>query len=153
MQFKYSYEVNELYETIVKMTLGFHTSMNQVIDLQHRENIAQMQALYAQMNPHFLYNTLSSIGRLAEESANPNVAQMCYKLTQMMRYSTQSISTPVAIKEELKHAVSFLELMKMRFEYQFQYEVWLDPALEEELVQSCCFSPFSKTALPMLSSR
>ncbi|HEY0828178.1 MAG TPA: histidine kinase, partial [Bacilli bacterium] len=141
-QFKYSFEVNELYETFVKMTLGLHSSMNQVIDLQSRENIAQMQALYAQMNPHFLYNTLTSIGRRAEESADPHVAQMCYKLTQMMRYSTLSISTPVAIKEELTHATSFLELMKMRFEHQFHYEVEIDPTIEEELVPKLLLQPF-----------
>ncbi|MCD9023755.1 cache domain-containing sensor histidine kinase [Cohnella silvisoli] len=141
MEFKYSYEVNELYETFVKMTLGLHGSMNQVIDLQNRENIAQMQALYAQMNPHFLYNTLTSIGRRAEESADPQVAQMCYKLTQMMRYSTLSISTPVTIQEELTHAASYLELMKVRFEHQFHYEVELDPAIKTEFVPKLILQP------------
>jgi two-component system sensor histidine kinase YesM len=142
MQAKYSNEVNELYETFVNMTLGLHSSMNQIIDLQSRENMAQMQALYAQMNPHFLYNTLTSIARLAEESEDPNVAKMCYKLTQMMRYSTMSISTPVAIREELTHAVSYLELMKMRFEHQFHYEAKIDSNLENEFVPKLLLQPF-----------
>ncbi|GGD62220.1 sensor histidine kinase [Paenibacillus nasutitermitis] len=141
VDFKYSYEVNELYETFVKMTLGLHSSMNQVIDLQQRQNIAQMQALYAQMNPHFLYNTLSSIGRRAEESADPQVAQMCYKLTKMMRYSTISLAEPVEMQEELTHAVSYLELMKLRYEHQFHYEAKCDSTLEIESVPKLILQP------------
>ncbi|MFC3799451.1 histidine kinase [Cohnella sp. GCM10012308] len=140
--FAYSREVNDLYETFVKMTQRLHRSMNELIDLRSRESTAQIQALYAQTNPHFLYNTLTSIGRHAEEADDREVAEMCYALTQMLRYSSVAPAAPVAVREELANARAYLELMKLRYEFQLQFDIALDPLLAEEPIPKLIVQPF-----------
>ncbi len=141
IEYNHSQELNELYDTFMKMTVGLRRSMNRILDLQHRENVAQMQALYAQMNPHFLYNTLTSIARRAEEAGETLVARMCYKLTSMMRYSTAAIAMPATAGDEFTNAVAYLDLMKLRYEDQFQYEAELQPDLSGMSVPRLILQP------------
>jgi len=143
---KFSGEMRELLEAVVHMKDRLNHSLNRLVESQQREAMAQFQSMQAQMNPHFLYNTLSSIGYLAEEDGAERLSQMCYKLTGMMRYVGLPVSEGVALKQEADYIVSYLELLKLRYEDDFAFEIRLDPALEQIPVPKFSLQPFVENA-------
>jgi hypothetical protein len=76
---------------------------------------AELQYLKAQVNPHFLYNTLNSIYALALQKSD-NTANAVQQLSGLMRYIlTESSSDTVPLQKEIRHIESFIELQRLRF--------------------------------------
>ncbi|WP_256759706.1 sensor histidine kinase [Cohnella sp. WQ 127256] len=120
---KATYEIQELYDGVVSMKTRLNNSVDQFIDSQKRENLAHMRALHNQLQPHFVFNTLSSIGALAENSGADQAAAMSYKMMHLMEYISQPNTDPVQMQEELNFTESYLQLMKLRYQDNFSYEV------------------------------
>ncbi|XID93884.1 sensor histidine kinase [Paenibacillaceae bacterium WGS1546] len=103
-------------------------SMNQTVELRSSEAKAQLFALQAQMDPHFLYNTLSVISAAGQEEGAAKVTEMCGKFANMIRYSTSpKENTSVLLSDELEHTNNYLELMKERFEKHLNYTIHAHP--------------------------
>lgn len=109
----------------------FRTMMETINNLIMREyqlaianKTNQLKALQAQINPHFLYNSLQSIGTLALQHNAPQVYSLISSLAKMMRYSMNS-DTVVPFASELSHVKAYLELQMQRFEHKLavKYEV------------------------------
>jgi two-component system sensor histidine kinase YesM len=84
------------------------------LDIANKTN--QLKALQAQVNPHFLYNALQSIGTLALQHEAPKIYHLLSALAKMMRYSMNTSEGIVTIKQELDHVKSYLQLQLQRFE-------------------------------------
>ncbi|WP_307450113.1 MULTISPECIES: sensor histidine kinase [unclassified Chryseobacterium] len=84
---------------------------------------AQLQLLQEQLNPHFLFNTLSSLSAIVRE--NPNLAQnYILHLSKIFRYTlVHSGNNMVSLEKELEHLKSYIQLVKMRLENAFQIHV------------------------------
>ncbi|RKN85629.1 sensor histidine kinase [Paenibacillus ginsengarvi] len=83
------------------------------LELANRTN--QLKALQAQIQPHFLYNALQSIGTLALQMNAPNVYKLIASLGKMMRYSMNTGETSVPLAKEIDHIRSYMELQRNRF--------------------------------------
>lgn len=84
---------------------------------------AQLQLLQEQLNPHFLFNTLSSLSAIVRE--NPNLAQnYILHLSKIFRYTlVRSGNNLVSLEKELEHLKSYIQLVKMRLENAFQIHI------------------------------
>lgn len=80
----------------------------------------ELKALQAQINPHFLNNSLQSIGSVALQEGNRDVYRLISSLGRMMRYSMNTNETIVTLRDELEYAGSYLHLQKQRFREQFE---------------------------------
>ncbi|MCU6709281.1 histidine kinase [Paenibacillus sp. J5C_2022] len=111
---------------------GMMDTINNLILRKYKLELAnktnQLQALQAQIDPHFLYNTLQSIGTVALQHSVPRVYTLLSSLADMMRYNMRSDETVVTLQEEVNHLRLYLELQSERFDSQFQV-VW---ELEED---------------------
>ncbi|MGO4350174.1 sensor histidine kinase [Paenibacillus sp. MCAF9] len=99
--------------------------------LKTNESVARMQALQAQINPHFLYNTLTSIYSEALEAGADNVCRMVKSLSSMFRYTTEFHQERVPLSAELQHVQNYLEIQKFRFEDKLEFKIdipvqWMD---------------------------
>ncbi|MFC3803892.1 sensor histidine kinase [Cohnella sp. GCM10012308] len=139
-------EIAILYSTFEDMKERLNHSLNEMIQAQKRENLAHLQAMYAQMNPHFLFNTLTSMASYADESGFPEYARISQQLSGMLRYSTNALSDSVTLKQEMQYTVQYMALMQFRYEGQFSYEVRVEPALEEEPVPKFLLQPLAENA-------
>lgn len=83
---------------------------------------SQMKALEAQINAHFLYNTLEAINSIAEIEEVESISVMALALGDMFRYSIKTKGELVLLKEELTHVHNFVAIQQIRFENGFQYE-------------------------------
>ncbi len=134
-------EIGALYITFEQMRTRLNHSLNDVLQAQKRENLAHLHAMYAQMNPHFLFNTLTSMSSHAEESGFHEYARISQKLSGMLRYATTSVTNTVTLKQEMGYVTQYMELMQFRYETQFSFQFRLDPALEDEMVPKFLLQP------------
>lgn len=117
-------ELESLSSTIVHMQEKLKSSMEEVICLRTFEAQSKMLALQAQMQPHFLYNTLMTIAAMAEEQENEEVARTCYSLTRMLRYISSDNVERVTLTDELNHLTDYINIMRERFpETEVVYQV------------------------------
>lgn len=123
------YEVNELSCSFNQMVYKIKRLMEQVVEEQQLLRKSEMRALEAQINPHFLYNTLDSIMWMAESGDQKNVVKMIAALAQFFRISLSCGSETIPVKDEMKHAENYLVIQKMRYNDQFDYEIVFDPAV------------------------
>lgn len=115
-------------DEIGMLTKRFRTMMETINNLILREyklelssKTSQLKALQAQINPHFLNNTLQIIGTLALELKVPQIYTLISALAKMMHYSMHNSDSTVTLKDELEHVNAYMELQKERFENRFSY--------------------------------
>lgn len=116
-------ELEELNESFVEMCARLKESLDEVVSARSHEIQARMLALQAQMNPHFLYNTLSTMSIKAEKNGQHEIVGMCQNLSDMLRYITVESSKPVELSQEMDYLRQYLALMKIRYADQFAYRI------------------------------
>jgi two-component system sensor histidine kinase YesM len=108
-------EVVHLYHAFKGMLVRLEESKQHAVDAHSRELQAQFLALQAQMNPHFLYNTLTLIGMMGIEDGNEEILKISSELVQMLRYITYESRELVTLEEEVQHSLRYLDIMKTRY--------------------------------------
>jgi two-component system sensor histidine kinase YesM len=89
------------------------------LELENKTN--QLKVLHSQINPHFLYNTLQSIGTMALKSRVPEIYSSLTDLSQIMRYSMNMDEDVVPLAKEINYIKSYLLLQKQRFGDDLNY--------------------------------
>ncbi|MDR0269212.1 sensor histidine kinase [Paenibacillus sp.] len=106
-------------------------TINNLILREYRLELAnktnQLKALQAQINPHFLYNTLQSIGTLALQNNVPRIYALLSSLAKIMRYSMNNNDALVTLRDEAEHVKLYLDLQKERFDDQLEFSIELEP--------------------------
>lgn len=124
-----AYELTALGDAYHTMVQRLEQSLDETVTARSHEIRARMLALQAQMNPHFLYNTITIISIRAEQQGADDVVEMCRCLTAMLRYVTQESAAPVPLQAELDHLQQYLYLMECRFPGQFDVQLDLPQPL------------------------
>ncbi len=109
------------------------------LEIENKKN--QLKALQSQINPHFLYNALQSIGTLALKNQGTRVYSLLTSLTQMMRYGMNIEENFVPLNREIEYARSYLTLQKQRFDDKFNYVIDVQSAINSALVPKMIFQP------------
>ena len=116
-----NWAVEESIEEIRELGMAFTAMMRRLTTAVVFEKKAYMQALQAQMNPHFLYNTLSMLSSMGIEAGNDNIVYACERLSNLMRYTADAGSS--SLDREAGSIRDYLEIMKLRYEDCFSYEI------------------------------
>lgn len=109
------------------------------LDIENKES--QLRVLRSQINPHFLYNALQSIGTLALKSKAVPVYSLLTSLSKIMRYSMNMKEDVVPFISELMHVKSYLLLQKQRFDEQFEFELNVTKEAQEILIPKMILQP------------
>lgn len=97
------------------------------LELANKTN--QLRALQAQINPHFLNNTIQIIGTLALELGVPRIYALLSALARMMRYSMDNEANTITLQGELTHLKAYVELQKERYENRFAFFVDVEDSM------------------------
>lgn len=118
-------EVEVLNESYNRMQKRLRKSLDDIVASRTLTMHAQLMSLQAQMDAHFLYNTLTIISIIAEENEDMEASAMCIKLTEMLRYTTEDYSKDTSLMQELHHCQNYTDLMAIRFgsKIRFTYDV------------------------------
>ena len=121
--------------------------IGQVTTEQIRLRKAEFELLQAQINPHFLYNTLDAIVWLAEAGEQRKVVSMVGSLSEFFRMSLNQGKDIVTIKEELQHIRSYLEIQQMRYQDILEYEIDIPQELFDDRIPKITIQPLVENAL------
>jgi two-component system sensor histidine kinase YesM len=114
---------------------------------QERVQLADLRTLQAQINPHFLYNTLDSILWMAEDENKQSVIKMVKALSRFFRLSLNKGRDWISIKTELEHVENYLVIQQMRYRDILQYEINVDPALQIYPIMKMSLQPLVENAI------
>lgn len=137
----FSYELTMLSDAYTEMVSRLQDSLNQTVLSKSSEIHARMIALQAQMNPHFLYNTITVISIKAEDSGNTDIVHMCDSLVSMLRYVTIENHSLVTVRCELEYVDKYLSLMEYRYPEHFKVSTTLPDALYELAIPKLLLHP------------
>ena len=121
------------------------------LQLQQQAQVVEQRLLRSQMNPHFFFNTLSSIQRFLFEREDTRVAvRYLAKLSKLMRQILEnSRETYISLGDEINTLENYLSLQKLRYEDQFQYSIEVSPGLDVDdiLIPPMIAQPFVENAI------
>lgn len=123
-------------------------SLNYVAETQKR--LAQINALQAQINPHFLYNTIDGIRAKVldrEHSSRDDVAEMLVMLAHLFRYSADISENIVYLEDEISYVESYLEMQHIRFGDGFHYDIHVQSDLLYMGIPKLILQPLIENAI------
>ncbi|WP_143319359.1 sensor histidine kinase [Clostridium sp. HBUAS56010] len=116
-------------------------------ELEKRFSMAQLQLIKSQLNPHFLFNTLNMMTRMAQMEEAPVTEEMLVAIGNLLRYSLRTSSAFEPLEQELKVVKDYMYIHQMRFGDRFRWEISCDRALYQEEVPVFMLQPLVENAV------
>lgn len=139
-------EFGQLAASFDAMTAQLEQYMKEQVAQQKKLNEVQIAMMQAQLNPHFLYNTLDTMKWVAKANHILEIATLSAKLAKILR---TSISSPqmITLKEEMELVDSYAEIQKIRFGGRFTFTSELPQELSEIFVPKLMIQPIVENAM------
>lgn len=119
----------------------------QLEERDEEKRVLELQALQAQINPHFLYNTLASIRFLVEMNMEEQATQSLLALARLLKGTFSDHRKLIPLCEEMDSLKNYLILMENRYQDAFTWRLDLDPAAEKLLVPRVTLQPLAENAI------
>ena len=139
-------EVSQLKRSFERLLERINLSTRQRVQAQQEEARAYLLALQSQMSPHFLYNTLNTIGLIAEENGQQVVADISRQLVGMLRYVGDFSRSKVPLSEEIAFCEKYLSLLKSRYEDGLSYAIEVKGDTEAVIVPKLILQPLCENS-------
>lgn len=142
-----SHEIRHLGRTIRSLVGQMHNLMEVRVKEQKEKRRSELNALQAQINPHFLYNTLDSVIWMIEAEKYPEAISMIKSLASLFRISLSKGNNIITIKDEITHARNYLAIQKVRYKNRFEANINIDPAIENCVTIKLIIQPLIENAI------
>jgi two-component system sensor histidine kinase YesM len=145
-----SYNADELgyiQRSFDEMAVEIKGLIDKVYQQQEAKRIAELNALQAQINPHFLYNTLNSVHCLAKINHQKQISDIMINLGSLLRISLDSTAEMLPLKDEIKYTQSFLYIANIRWENRFELYVDLSSAMENVMIPKLTLQPLVENCI------
>lgn len=140
-------EIRELAREYDVMVGRIRELMEANVREQELKRKSDLKALQAQINPHFLYNTLDSIIWMGEMKQNEQVVQMTSALSKLFRISISKGREIIPISDEIAHVESYLTIQEMRYRDSFTYSIDVDPDIRDLSTLKITLQPLVENAI------
>jgi two-component system sensor histidine kinase YesM len=141
-------------DEITELRLSFNIMTSKIRDLldakiREQENLkkAEFKAMQAQINPHFLYNTLDTIVWMAESNKPDQVIEIVRTLSRFFRIALSRGKDWISIKEEIEHVRSYLHIQKIRYRDILDYKIEVDESILDGTILKLTLQPLVENAL------
>ncbi|SHI48063.1 sensor histidine kinase [Pseudobutyrivibrio xylanivorans] len=142
-----SHEIRHLGRTIKSLVGQMHKLMDERVKEQKEKRKSELNALQAQINPHFLYNTLDSVIWMIEAEKYPEAISMIKSLASLFRISLSKGNNIITIKDEITHARNYLAIQKVRYKNRFEANIEIDPEIENCVTIKLIIQPLIENAI------
>lgn len=116
-------------------------------ELESELHKARLQALQAQINAHFLFNSLNTIARLAMLENAPRAERITYALARLLRYSLRQVESTVTLADEIDQVSSYLEIQKARFQDRLDVNISCEATCADFRLPGMILQPLVENAL------
>jgi hypothetical protein len=134
----------------LKLQLERSNKEKQLADLANKAMELEMKALRAQMNPHFIFNSLNAINRFILQNNKAQASEYLTKFSRLVRLTLQnSQAALISLESELEALQLYLELEAVRFEQRFEFAVHVDKEIDDVMlkVPPLIIQPFAENAI------
>lgn len=118
-----------------------------VSQVQKQKRKAELKALQAQINPHFLYNTLNAITWQAAEQGEEEISILSNSLGKFFRITLSKGAEIITLKEELEHVTSYLDIQSIRYHSRLSYEVEIDESWLDIRIIKLILQPLAENSI------
>ena len=115
-----TYELQMLYENYDQMIRTIHDLMEQQKQTLQDKQMSELRAMQAQINPHFIYNTLDAVSAIALMNGEEEIFDLVTELTELLKYSIRFQRQTVALEMELSFVLKYLHIQKIRLDNRFE---------------------------------
>ncbi|WP_339294253.1 sensor histidine kinase [Paenibacillus sp. FSL W7-1279] len=143
----HSREISGLARSFNVMVLKVKELMDQIVIEQEIKRKSELNALQAQINPHFLYNTLDSIIWMAESKKHDEVILMTSALARLFRASLSKGREMIPIATEVEHITNYLKIQQMRYQDKIRFTLDMDRELYPYLTLKVLLQPLVENAI------
>lgn len=140
-------EIEELDEGINKMARKISILLENVRQEKEMQHLTELQLIQAQVNPHFLYNTLDTIVWLIEGGMTDDAVEMISSLSIFFRTSLSKGNDIIPLSEEERHTLSYLEIQQYRYRDILEFEINIPKELGGIPVPKLSIQPLAENAL------
>ena len=147
VEFKYKDEIGQLGEGYNTMVENIRELIDKAYVLQIKEHEAELNALQAQINPHFLYNTLDTIFWKAEAQGEKEISEMVYSLSKLFRLSLNRGKGSTLVAREKELIEHYLLLQKIRFKSKLSYEIHISTDILGYVIPKLILQPFVENSI------
>lgn len=144
---EYQNEIGHLTKSFQIMVTKIQNLIKQNMEEQETKRKSELRALQAQINPHFLYNTLDSIIWMAESGKNREVVQMTSSLSKLLRKSISNEKEIVTIESEIGYTKEYLTIQKMRYQDKLEYDISVAPEILQKTIVKLVLQPLVENAI------
>lgn len=139
-------EFGQLSDSFNTMTSELKDYMEKQVSQQKQINEIQVAMMQAQLNPHFLYNTLDTMKWVAKANHIPEIATLASKLAKILRTSISQVQF-ITLKEEMELVESYAEIQKIRFHGKFCFEYELPEEIKQCRIPKLIVQPIVENAV------
>jgi len=140
-------DIQVLSDGFNKMSYHIKQLMDNLRKKDYESANARFLALQAQINPHFLYNTLETIRSIAIRNQVESIADMAKSMADIFRYSVDSTKEEVILKDELKHVKNYINIQKIRYKERLNVEFNIDESLLNYKIIKLVIQPLVENAI------
>ena len=140
-------ELGQIASNFNDMTGKVRNLIAEVSEAKDKQKDAEIRALEAQINPHFLYNTLDSINWMAIEKEEYGISRMLRNLGVILRYSVNRSNQMVSVTEVADWLEKYISLQQMRFNQSFRFELNVAEAAGSIRIYKLLLQPFVENAV------
>jgi len=154
-----SNEVSRIAESFNHMAEKLQSVITEIVQKEKEQKSAEMNALQAQINPHFLYNALENMRMQCEIDEYYTLADNIVALGDLLRYSIKWEHRVVTLDEELNNIQHYIEIMRMRFSSKLEYilncesdlgKIMVPKFILQPLVENCFNHGFKNSDPPWI---
>lgn len=140
-------ELGDLGESFNQMITRIQELMEEVVIAERNKNELELEVLHAQINPHFLYNTLNTIRWMAKIKGEDSISSALVALVKLLRISISLGKNLILLEEELQYIENYIQIQRLRFDQDFQIEYQIQKADKESLIPKLILQPIVENAI------
>lgn len=140
-------EIESLNRAFQRMLIRLNGAIEKEVQYRSLHIKAQFDSLQAQMNPHFLFNMLTMIINIGKKAKQQGIVDICRKLAQMLRYSSDSSNFYSTFRDEIQHTQNYLSLMKEKYESRLKYSIEADNSILDLKIPKLIIQPLVENSI------
>lgn len=142
-----SYEIRHLGRSIQRMAKQIQNLMDDIVQEHESKRKSELDTLQAQINPHFLYNTLDIIVWMIENERKTEAVKVVTALARFFRISLSKGKNIITVDKEIEHVRNYLMIQEMRYKNRFTYEITAMPQVLELASLKLILQPIVENAI------
>lgn len=140
-------EIGMLMDSYDFMVQKITILIREVYEKKIAKQNAEREALEAQINPHFLYNTLDSINWMLIDQGQFEISDVIVDLGELLKYAVKKNNHFVTLREELQYVERYLHIQTIRFEEKLAYHIDISPDMMDWIIPKLILQPIVENAI------